>query len=253
VIGATAFSASLLAVSLGLWSHVSAPARLTLSASPTHVALVAGARRAVRVTARGARPLVVQASVAGLGLDLGGRPRIVHPGDATPWISVSPHRLTVDRGGAALVVSSRRAAGARPGDHSAVVLLTAVAQSAGGVVVRMRIGLVVSVRVAGALVHRLEVRAARVRRSGRARLIELSLANRGNVIESIGPGRLEVTLVRRGRVVAQLRSARREILPRSKGIVDLRYGGSVRGVVVARVELGQPPGRRRVRSFAVRL
>lgn len=242
-----------LAASLALASHVSAPARLTLSASPTHVALVAGARRAVRVTERGARPLVVEASVAGLGLDRGGRPRIIRPGDAAPWISVSPRRVTVGRGGATLVVSSRRAAGARPGDHSAVVLLTAIAPSASGVVVRMRIGLVVSVRVAGALVHRLEVRAARVRRSGRARLIELLLANRGNVIESIGPRRLWVALVRRGRVVARLRPGRREVLPRTNATVELRYGGSARGVVTARVELTRPVGRRRVRSFPLRL
>jgi hypothetical protein len=168
-------------------------------------------------------------------------------------VSVRPRRITVGSAGAALVVSSRRAGGARPGDHSAVVLLTAVAPSASGVLVRMRIGLVVSVRVAGKLVRRLEVRAARVQRSGRARWISLSLANRGNLIETLGPGRPEVALVRRGRVVARLRAGRRQILPRTTATLELRYRGNLRGAVTARVALTERPGRRRVRSFPLRL
>ncbi|MFL5955145.1 MAG: hypothetical protein ACJ76I_13670, partial [Gaiellaceae bacterium] len=157
-----------LAVALGA-AHVAAPARVTLSAAPTHVVLPAGGRQVVHVTATGGGRLRVAASIAGFGLDLRGRPRIAGRGDAAPWISVRPLALTVGRGGSALVVSSRGPLRARPGDHTAIVLLTATQPSARGVVVRMRIGLVVAVRVPGRLTHRIAVLGAHVRHSGRVR------------------------------------------------------------------------------------
>ena len=110
---------------------------------------------ASRRTSRGTRSICA----GGLGSSPRSTPR--------PGSSVRPRRVTVGRSGAALVVSTRRAREARAGDHSALVLLTTAAPSAGGVLVRMRIGLVVTVRVPGVLVHRVELRAAHVRRSGR--------------------------------------------------------------------------------------
>ncbi len=63
-----------------------------------------------------------------------------------------------------MTVSSRAPAGARPGDHPAVVLLTTQPRRASGVAIRMRVGVVVFVHVAGTIVRRLDVRSLRVRR-----------------------------------------------------------------------------------------
>jgi hypothetical protein len=219
------------------------PAQISLSASPSRVAIRPGASALVRLRTANRRPLNVEAHVAGYALDLRGRPRIAA---AAPLLTIHPRRLTVTPSGAALVVSTRRLRGARAGDQSALVLLTASAPAAGRVLVRIRIGLVVTVRVPGLVVHRLALRAVHVRR-GR---IELTLANRGNVIEPIDPSHLRLTLLRHGRVVARLRPERRRLLPRSTGLVELRYAGRAGGRVTARLELSVPP---RVRSFPLRL
>jgi hypothetical protein len=248
VIAAAALHATLAAASVA-----AAPAQASLTASPTHVALSAGGRQVVRVGTIGRGSLSVDARVAGFALDLGGRPRIVSASDAAPWLSVRPRRLTIGHNGGLLTVSSRRPLHARPGDHSAVVLLSAVAPSARGVVVRMRIGLAVSVRIAGRVVHRVSVVAARIRRTGRARQLELVLANRGNVIETVGAGGLSVSLLRRGRVVAHYLVARRELLPGTRGLVRLRYDGHARGMTVVRTELRRAGARAVERRFRLRL
>lgn len=219
------------------------PPQIALSASPSRLAVRPGAIDLVRLRTATRRPLTVEAHVAGYALDLHGRPRIAA---AVPWLTVRPRRLTVRPSGAVLVVSTRRLRGAGPGDHSALVLLTASAPSAGRVLVRIRIGLVVTVRVPGVVVHRLAVRAVHVRR----RLIELTLANRGNVVEPIDRSHLRLTLLRHGRVVARLRPERRRLLPRAAGLVELRYDGRAYGRVTARLELSVPP---RIHSFPLRL
>jgi hypothetical protein len=233
-------AAAVLAVTLAGPGAPRPPARVSLAASPTHVRIAAGGRQAISVTAPGGGPLLLEAQVAGYALDLLGRPRIARPGDAAAWLSVSPRRLTVGRGGGVLVVTSRRPVHARPGDHSAVILLSAVVPSARGVVVRMRIGLAVSVRVAGRIVHRLSVLGARLRRTGGVRSLEVTLTNRGNVTETIGAGGLRITLIRHGRVIARSSLPRRELLPGSRGIVRLRVAERIRGLTLVRVRLRRP-------------
>jgi hypothetical protein len=232
------------------------PARVSLSASPTHISLDAGSRKTIRVEAVSGRRIVLHASVGGFALDLRGRPRIVRATDAAPWLTLRPRTIVVGRSGAALVVSSRLPRWARAGDHSAIVLLTATAPAAGRMAVQMRIGLVVTVRVKGRRISRMTVVSARSRRPpgrGRGSLIDVTLANRGNVIEALAGTRLRVILIRRGRVVARLRPGRRKVLPRTSALVAVRYRGRLRGPVTARVELAQPGGRTAQRSFHLRL
>ena len=100
------------------------------------------------------------------------------------------------------------------------------------------------------VVHRLALRAVHLRGRVRDRVIELTLGNRGNVIEPIDASHLRLTLLRHGRVVARLTPERRRLLPRSTGLVELRYKGPARGRVTARLELSVPP---RVHSFPLRL
>jgi hypothetical protein len=116
----------------------------------------------------------------------------------------------------------------------------------------MRIGLAVSVRVAGRVVHRVAVLAAHMRPYGRAEMLELTLANRGNVIESVPAGDLRLELVRRGRVVAHYLAGRHELLPGTRGLVGLPYRGHTRGVAIARVRL-RGPGGWTERRFRLRL
>jgi hypothetical protein len=95
----------------------------------------------------------------------------------------------------------------------------------------MRIGVVVYVRVAGRIVHRLELGALRLRR----RALELVVANRGNVVEY---ARARIVLLRRGQVLARLGSAGRTLLPHSRSIERFRHPRRMRGWVTARVEVG---------------
>jgi hypothetical protein len=240
------------------------PARpaVSLVASPAHVALAGRARQTIRVTNSGSEAVVVDVGRAGFALDLRGRPRIRprRPGPrfVASWLTVRPRRLALrPRGTASLTISSRLPPRAQPGDHSALVLLTTRPRLRGGLTVRMRLGIVVAVRAPGRIVHHLELLALRVRRAGRSHLLDLRFANRGNVTEALSLDCLGVSLHRGVRGLARLRpvGGRRDVLPRSRGIVEIRYRGPVRGWVRARVEpFGRRPCGRGLRgTFRIRL
>jgi hypothetical protein len=226
-----------------------APPPVALSASPPRVVLAGASSEAIHVTNAGRSVAFVTVAPAGFALDLRGRPRVVQV-RGRPLLEVRPRRLELPpRQTAVLTVSAASLRTTPPGDHAALVLLTTRPLAGNGIAVRMRLGVVVIVRVPGVLVHRVDVRAVRVRRRG---VLYLSVANRGNASERIAPGRLRVTLVRRGRVLARLRTVPRELLPGTRGVVELRYPGRIRGRVAARVELTL--GRRVVRRlFVLRL
>ena len=82
---------------------------------------------------------------------------------------------------------------ALPGDHAALVLLTTAPSRATGIAVRLRVGVVVLVRVAGRIVHRLELGSLEARR----RVLVATVVNRGNVAEL---SRVRISLSRRGHV-----------------------------------------------------
>jgi hypothetical protein len=109
------------------------------------------------------------------------------------------------------------------------------------VAIRIRIGVVVVVRVAGRIVHRVELEALRVRR----RALEVVVANRGNVLER---PHVRISLSRGGHLLVRLGSVRPTLLPYSRGIERFRYGARLRGWVTARVEVGALR-----RTFRIRL
>jgi len=134
------------------------------------------------------------------------------------------------------------------------VLLTATAPARRGIAVAMRVGLVVTVRVGGRSTRRVEVIATRVRPTpGGGRLIAVTLANRGERIESIGGASLAVTLERRGRIVGRFRFVRRQLLPHTRAVVAFRTRPTVHGPVVARIMIVRPDGRTTARTFRLRL
>src|SRR5262249_23633981 len=145
---------------------------------------------------------------------------------AASWLTVRPRRLVLPAGGTGVLrVSSTVPRRAEPGDHPALVLVTTRPRAGARIGVRMEIGIVVEVRVPGAVVHRLALGSLRARRHGARRMLELGLANLGNVTELVGPARLRIRVLQGGRVVGRAQPARRELLPRSRGIDEIRYRG----------------------------
>ncbi len=228
-----------------------------LTATPAHVALAGSARGTVRVVNPGLDPLFVDVGRAGFSLDRRGRPKVVLRRvrrAATSWLTVRPRRFFLRAGASrVLTVTSRVPRVAEPGDHDALVLLTTRRLRGRAVAVRMRIGVVVVVRAPGRIVRRLVPRGLHVIRSGRTRVLELLVANAGNVTESLDRRAVHVVL-RRGDRQTTLRPEGRDLRPRSSGVVRFAYRGRLRGLVVARVRIG-PAGESRVaeRTYRIRL
>jgi len=237
----------------------------SLSVSPSRVQLVPGAHGTIRVTNSGGRRVVVAAGPAGYVLDLRGRPQIVgRAHGAANWLVLRPRRFALAPGATAQVaVTAAAPHRVPPGDHPALILFEARSAGAARVAVALRVGIVVDIRAAGVVVRRIDIRSVRVRRAMRAgrvrralagRTLELVLTNRGNVSELVTPRRITVTLFRRGRVVATLHPASQSLLPRTSGLVDLRYRGAVRGPVTASVTVvAATGGIAERRRFSLRL
>jgi translation initiation factor IF-1 len=233
---------------------------VALTASPAHVTLVGAGRQTIHVANLGTAAVVVDITRAGFSLGPRGRPRALLRGVAArhvaSWLAIRPRRIVLPPGGVAPVtVASLPPAAAAPGDHTALVLLTTQPLPGAAVAVRMRIGVTVVTRVHGRIEHGLRLRSLRVRRSGRRSVIQVVLANTGNVVEWLHRGRVQVSLLSGGHVVARLRSAPRELLPGTSGILELPYRGAVRGPLAARVVIAASGGRAQAssRSFRVRL
>jgi hypothetical protein len=224
-----------------------------LGVSPLRVELKGASSASITVRNPGARPLVVTATRAGFARTLHGKPRIKAARGAAGWLRARPRRLRLaPHATAAFRLTARPPAGARPGDHPALVLLATRPPANKKVHVLLRVGVVVLVRVAGTIVHRLEPQALSVHRSGATRRLSLRLANRGNVAERIGGGRLELVLSRHGKRFATLRARLVDLLPRSAGIAQFVYRGAARGRVRATIVL-RPRTIGRPRSFRVTL
>lgn len=255
--GAGVFSIVALALALAPTDASAARKPVALTAAPARVVLAATTHAAVRVTNSGTKRVVVDVSRAGFALTLRGRPRIVRRGarSATAWLKLQPSRLALPaRTSASLLVSARVPRNAEPGDHDALVLLTTRPSGGGRVAVRVRLGIVVLVRAPGIVVRRLELRRLRVAGRGGRRLLELRVANRGNVTETLARVHATILRARTGRRLATLGAPRREVRPHSQGILEFRLRPRMRGAVSARVVVPTAPGRRAIRrSYWLRL
>ncbi len=218
-------------------------AAAALSVTPVHLRLTGASSRTITVTNAGHAVAAVEAQPGSFVLDRRGKPTLSQERQpAAGWLRLRPRRLVLVPGGSAVVtVTAAAPAGALPGDHPALVLLTTQPPHAAGVAIRVQVGVVVFVRVAGRIVHRLELDGLRAKR----RVLEAIVVNRGNVAERL---RLRVFLSRSGRVLARLGPVARTLLPHSRGIERFRYRGPLRGWVTARVEAGALR-----RTFRIRL
>jgi len=253
---ATAAATALVSASAGRRRGRRPP--LALAASPTRLVLDGSAWSTVRVTNPGRAPVDVATATTGFALDLSGRPHAAAArlGDAPAWLVVAPRRIHLAAGRSAYVtVSARAPRGASPGEHDALLLLRTRTRSVGPVPIVMQVGVVIVVRVKGPTIHRLEIRSLRVRRLARRRLLFLALQNRGNVAEVLPRRRVRIVLRRGRRLLATLLPPRRELLPRSIGVLSMRYAGGARGTITAIAVLRRPRVGVAVvrRSFRVRL
>ena len=257
--GARLFSVFALAVASAPADADAGAARkpVALTAAPARVVLASTTHAAVRVTNSGTKRVVVDVSRAGFALTLRGRPRIVRRAarSAASWLKLQPTRLALPaRKSASLLVSARVPRNAEPGDHDALVLLTTRPSAGARVAVRVRLGVVVLVRAPGTVVRRLVLRRLRVARRGGRRLLELRVANRGNVTETLARVHVTISRARTGRRLATLGAARRDVRPHSQGILEFRLRRRLRGAVSVRVAIPAAPGRRGIRrTYALRL
>jgi hypothetical protein len=224
-----------------------------LGVSPLRLELKGASTASITVRNPSARPLVVTATRAGFARTLHGKPRIKAARGPAGWLRTQPRRLRLaPHASASIRVTATPPASARPGDHPALVLLQTRPPAAKTVHVLLRVGVVVLVRVAGTIVHRLEPQALSVRRDGAARQFSLRIANRGNVAERLRGTHLELVLSRHGKRLATLRARLLDVLPHSSGIAQFAYRGGVRGRVRAAVVL-RPATIGRTRAFRVTL
>jgi hypothetical protein len=246
--GATALVLAALAALLTAGAAAPSPS-LGLAAWPARATVAAGRPQVVHVRNGGSRSLVLDVSGAGFGLDLRGTPRVVRPNAAARWLVIRPRILRLAPGAVrTLTVWPRVPRGARPGDHPALVLLRTRPPGGRAIGVEIRIGVVIDVRVAGAVRRRLTIGPLLVAHTGAHRRLVLALANDGDVTERIAtPPVLDLYAGRR--LVARLEGARREVLPHSRGVVEFVYAGPRRGPLRA-VFSGGGLGRT---VFAVRL
>jgi hypothetical protein len=214
-----------------------------LAVSPARLTLVAPASRRVQLRNTGSERLRVDIARR----QLGGR-------GATPSLTIRPASFVLRPGAGTALTLRARGAHASPGDHELRLLFTARPLNGRRVGIRLRLGVGLRVRVAGRIERSVDIRGLSVRKERHARVLLLSLANRGNVTEQL-TGRVAVTLIAKGRVVSRLRAHTRHVVfAGARTVIALRYSGHAHGnaTAVATVALG--PGVRRVeRRYRLRL
>ena len=224
-----------------------APPPVALTATPARVLLTGSARTSVRVTNSGTKLVVVDVSRAGFALDLRGRPRIVpsrSTRSAASWLTLQPAHFTLGpRSTGSVIVTAKPPRGAEPGDHDALALLRTRPVADGRVAVRVRLGVVVVVRTPGEIVRRLELRRLRVSHRTRATLVEVTVANLGNVTESLHRVRAAVSRLADRRVVATAVAATRAVRPSTSGIIGFRFRRTLHGPMTIRVVIPADGGR----------
>jgi hypothetical protein len=224
-------------------------ARLGLSVWPARLSAVGGRPQQIHVRNGGGRPVVVDVSPAGFGLDLRGTPRVVRAAGAARWLVLRPRTLRLAAGATRTLTAWPAVPhGARPGDHPALVLLRTRPAAGRAIGVEVRVGVVVDVRVAGAARRTVVLHGLRVVRGRHRRSLLLSVENAGDVTERVGRT-ASLTLYKGKTLVARLRPHGRELLPRSRGLVEFVYTGPRRGPVRAFVSVVDAP----LEAFHVRL
>jgi hypothetical protein len=219
--------------------------RVALSVSPARLALAAPGSKTIRLRNDGAERVAVDAA----------RRTLDRRTAAKTWLQIVPAHLSLRSGESAiLTLRASPPRHAEPGDHHVLVLLTTRPLRGGRVKVQVRLGVRIRMVVPGRIVRHLTFGGLRVQRRGAARLLFVSVANRGNVTVQLR-GRVTALLLRRGQQLTRLSLyARRALHPGARAVVALRYSGRVRGPVTAEVRVRLGPGFHVVeRRYRIRL
>jgi hypothetical protein len=219
--------------------------RVALSVSPARLALAVPGSRTIKVRNDGADRVVVDVARRTLGRQTA----------AKTWLQIVPTRLVLrSRESATLTLRVKAPQRAEPGDHPVLILLTTRALRGSRVNVQLRLGVRITMIVPGRIVCHLTFGGLRVHRRGAARLVFVSVANRGNVTVQLR-GRVTALLLRRGKQLTRLNpSAQRALLPGARAVIALRYRGRVRGLLTAVVRIRLDSGSRVVeRRYRIRL
>lgn len=213
---------------------------ISMSVRPSQTVIVPGGEdRTLTLTNTGSERTTYFTSVGDFDVSPVGLVRIDPPTlpsrSAKRWVRVQPAKVTLRPGESAPVrVRAEPSRIAAPGDHQAVVLFVSQETPSGDVRFRARIGVPLIVRVSGDLKREVRVGRVKVVRSGRNRVVLVSVNNLGNVAERFTPNRMAVEVLKGRKRVAKLRPATRLFLPGSSGFVLARYTGRARGVVTIR-------------------
>jgi hypothetical protein len=219
--------------------------RVALSVSPAKLAVSAPGSRRIKLRNDGSEQIVVDATRRTLGRQTA----------AKTLLQIAPARLSLRSGESGMltlrVKPPRRA---EPGDHQVLVLLTTRPLRGGRVNVQVRLGVRITMVVPGRILRQVTLGGLRVHRRRGARLMFVSVANRGNVTVQLR-GRVTALLVRHGQQLARLSPhARRVLLPGARAALALRYRGRVRGPVTVVVQVRLGSGIRVVeRRYRIRL
>ena len=235
-IASLALALALAAVALP--AAAGAAPQINVSVDPGTLILDGHARQTLRVTNAGDVTSTIDVGVGNYAISPEGAVLIDPPLEparsARRWITVSPTRLALGpRESTVVTVTSRPPHIASPGDHHALILLTAAADRPSGSAVRVqaRVGVGTLVRVPGALHRFLQVHNVTVHRGGGLKVLRIGMSNKGNVNERLARGQVVVVLRKNGRVIARLKARTRSLLPGTSGIISIPYRGKVRGTV----------------------
>ena len=234
------------------------PEALGLTAAPARLLFHGSGAATVRLRNPGRKVVAVEVATAGLALDLHGRPRIVKrrgPRSAAGWLTLRPaHIRLAPHKAAALRVSTRVPRRAEPGDHDALVLLSARPLGHARVSVRLRLGVVVVVRAPGRVVRRLKLRRLRLARRGDTRALELVVVNSGNVTERLLRVRATLSRPASRRRITTVGASARELRAHTRGLLEFRLRTGANGPVTVRVVVPTEPGRPVIhRTYRIRI
>jgi len=234
------------------------PEALGLTAAPARLVFHGSGATTVRLRNPGRKAVAVAVGAAGLALDLHGRPRIVKrlgQRSAAGWLTLRPaHIRLASHKAATLLVSTKVPRRAEPGDHDALVLLSARPLGQARVSVRLRLGVVVVVRAPGAVVRRLELRRLRLARRGGTRALELVAVNSGNVTERLLHVRATLSRPASGRRIMTVGATARELRSHTRGLLEFRLRTGANGPVTVRVVVPGEPGRPVIRqTYRIRI
>jgi hypothetical protein len=227
------FTALVLASALSAAGADADRPRVALSVSPARLALAAPGSRTIKLRNSGAERVVVEVTRRPLG---------PQPAAKT-WLRITPARVVLRSGESAiLTLRASPPRRAEPGEHRILVLLTTRPFRGGRVNVQVRLGVRIGMVVPGRIVRDAALGGLRLRRWRSARVMLVSVTNRGNVTVPLR-GRVTALLLRRGQRLARLTPhGRPAIVPGARAVLALRYAGRVRGVLTAVVRIRLGPG-----------